>query len=149
MVEERPVDVALHDIGFQSSVLMSFSTLHNFVNLIHCGTNLDPIASVGVFAWLYDPNVLADVSLIRLRQGLQFHLIIGSFDVESDGDMLEYIHFLLLVVVSEVIEEGLLVSKMEIVLQVVMALIKGGVSVNCLLIADVAFIEGIVHGSTR
>lgn len=56
-VQERTVDVELHNESFISSIVMLPFTLHYWVQLIDLVNYSDAIASVGEFSWLYDPNI--------------------------------------------------------------------------------------------
>jgi hypothetical protein len=90
---------------------------------------------VGVLSWFDDPDVSGLVrsaslgfllldhsrSLLKIFAKPEILLIFESFsDMEGQRDILEDIFPLEIVVLSEIVEQGLLVAKEEVVLEMVM-----------------------------
>jgi hypothetical protein len=138
-VEEGPVDIELNYEGFLGAVLMLAFTLHDGVKLVYLVDYCDAVASIGQLAWLYDPDVphgtaygqsILLISFLLADNGLPLLVIADEsfvlrvfgafFDVESKGNDLEELSIGEFVVLFQIIEEGLFVSEIEIVGQVVM-----------------------------
>lgn len=57
VVEEGSVNVQLDDEGFSGSILVLLFLVEHVVDLIQFVDHCDPVASVGEFSWLHNPNV--------------------------------------------------------------------------------------------
>ena len=140
--EEGPVDVELDDKGLLCAVLVLSLTLHDGVQLVGLVDDGDSVASIGQLSWLDDPNIphrpsngqpvllvlflLADDGLpflVVADEALVLRILGALLDVEGQGNDLEEVSPDQLVVLLEVIEEGLLVAEVEVIGEMVVHLL--------------------------
>jgi hypothetical protein len=124
-VKERTLDICLHDEGTVAAITVSFSLFQNCLNLVKSKAHLYAIATVTVFSRLHYPSVVFLMlpfllaafgyflcPLMIVPQKLEIILIFKSiFNVKSEGKIIEYILFHLLVIVAHCVKEGLLITQ--------------------------------------
>lgn len=86
---------------------------------------LDALATVGIFAWLDDPDVLlVDVCLVVSLEFEKLGVIEAFFDVERHRQSIEGVLANSFVVVAHVDPESLLIRKVVVVLNLVIQLVR-------------------------
>jgi hypothetical protein len=133
-VKERTLDICLHDEGTVAAITISLSLFQNGLNLVKSKAHLYAITTVTVFSRLHYPSVVFLMfsflltafgyflcPLMIVPQKLEILLIFKSiFNVKSEGKIIEYILFHLLVIVAHCVKESLLITKDIVIDKMVM-----------------------------
>lgn len=139
VVQQRPVQIQLHNVSFGSAVSMLLLLTENFVELVYFIDYCDTVASVAQLARLNDPYITEGFSgfpllycfLLLLDMGSSLFvvvdeaLVLGTLqavsDVECQRQVVEHILLSQLVVLLEVVEHGFFVAQEKVILDVVVA----------------------------
>lgn len=123
-VEKWFFDVLLHDVCLFAAIEVLFLFLQNRVQLVNLVNHSDALPSVGKLPRLHNPHILysflSDLLLSEPAEFLTKQLILrvccAVLNVEGEWDDLEYILAQQLIVLLQVVEEGLLVPDEVVVL---------------------------------
>lgn len=124
VVQQRPLDVGLHDEGAIAAVWVLLSLLDDGFDLLESQAHLYAIAAVAIFSRFDDPSiVLLDMTffltgfgdffgpLVVVFKKLEVLLVLKTiFDMEGQWEITEYVFFDLFIVVGHGVEEGFLVA---------------------------------------
>jgi hypothetical protein len=127
LVEEGAFDVLLQDVGFVGAVAVSPSAFEDGLDLVQGEADDDAVAAVGELARFDYPDVVGVVEFgcfFALVVVLEEEVVLGVFvavgEVEGEGEVVEDLFGLGLVVLAHGVEEGFFVAYYKVLAHVVL-----------------------------